>query len=145
MANPPKLKVQVWIYREKAPGALEVLLLLLKPERGGFWQPVTGGVEKGEKLSEAALREAQEETGLDYDHDPVSLNYQFRFYSPKFERECEEHAFALAAPASGKVTIDPHEHVDFKWVVATEAVAQLKHPSNAEALKLLLTRKSGRR
>lgn len=141
----PKLKVQVWIYREKAPGALEVLLLLLRPERGGFWQPVTGGVEKGEGLSEAALREAQEETGLEYGHAPVSLDYQFRFYSPKFERECEEHAFALEAPASGKVKTDPHEHVDFRWVAASEALAELKHPSNAEALKRFLARKSGRR
>ena len=42
------------------------LFLLLKriPSRGGFWQPVTGGVNAGEDFTLAAKREVQEETGI---------------------------------------------------------------------------------
>ena len=50
-------KVQVWIYRKASgtpsQGPVEVLILKLTPERGGFWQPVTGGVEEGEDIGRA--------------------------------------------------------------------------------------------
>jgi dATP pyrophosphohydrolase len=134
--HPLKLKVQVWIYRKTGDGPVEVLLLKLNPERGSYWQPVTGGVEPGEKVEDAALREAREETGLDFKAKPQALDYVFRFYSPRQERECEEHVFALQARA-GKVTLDPHEHVESRWVLASEAEKELRHPSNAEGLRRL--------
>jgi 8-oxo-dGTP pyrophosphatase MutT (NUDIX family) len=113
-------------------------LLLLKPERGGFWQPVTGGVEKGEELVDAAIREASEETSLSFPNPPESLDYQFTFEARG--KTFEEHAFSLQADASGSVRLDPHEHVDFRWVAAHEASGELKHPSNAEGLRRLMER-----
>jgi 8-oxo-dGTP pyrophosphatase MutT (NUDIX family) len=135
-----KLKVQVWIYRaaDQAPAkssGIEVLLLLLKPERGGFWQPVTGGVDKGESLTQAALREANEESGLRFEAVPLSLDYRFTYMAK--DREFEEHGYALKA-ASSQVKLDPHEHVDHRWVSVQDAAEMLKHPSNAEGLSRLL-------
>lgn len=139
------MKVQVWIYREaEQKGELEVLLLKLTPERGEFWQPVTGGVDPGEALATAALREATEETGLPYSAAPEPLGYSFRFYSPRHQRDCEEHAFALHVPKGSKkedVRIDSHEHTEFKWVLASFAERELKHPSNVEALRRLIQKK----
>lgn len=43
-----------------------VLLFRREDDAGvGFWGPVGGGIEPGESASDAALREAREETGLD--------------------------------------------------------------------------------
>jgi 8-oxo-dGTP pyrophosphatase MutT (NUDIX family) len=41
----------------------EELLLLSHPSRGGAWEPVNGGVEAGETILDAALRETYEEAG----------------------------------------------------------------------------------
>ena len=40
-----------------------VLLLHRRPERGNFWQPITGSIEKDELPFDAAQREVHEETG----------------------------------------------------------------------------------
>ena len=42
----------------------EFLLLRRIPSRGGFWQGVSGAVQPGEPLEEAAIRELSEETAL---------------------------------------------------------------------------------
>jgi 8-oxo-dGTP pyrophosphatase MutT (NUDIX family) len=133
-----RYKVQVWIYRPLAGGKdHEILFLLLRPERGGFWQPVTGGVETGEVIAAAALREATEETGLPFATKPRSLDYSFAF--ERDGKRFEEHVFALEAPAGVPVRIDPHEHVDHRWIPAESAAKEkLKHDSNAEGLRRLL-------
>ncbi len=41
---------------------IEYLMLKRIPEKGGFWQPVTGGMETGETMKDALLRELKEET-----------------------------------------------------------------------------------
>jgi 8-oxo-dGTP pyrophosphatase MutT (NUDIX family) len=141
------MKVQVWIYRQDEQNELEVLLLKLTPERGGFWQPVTGGVDPGEALNTAALREATEETGLPYAQAPVPLDYSFQFFSPRHQSNCEEHAFSLEVPHHSKkeeVRLDSREHTEFKWVPASLAERELKHPSNAEALRRLIQKKVAR-
>ena len=55
------------------------LLLKRQPHRGGFWQPVTGGVEEGEDLKETALRELNEETGITEVLEVISDLHYFEF------------------------------------------------------------------
>ena len=55
------------------------MLLKLNAETGGFWQPVTGGVEQGESIASAAGRESDEETSLPFTGEPVPVGYEFEF------------------------------------------------------------------
>lgn len=138
----PHLKVQVWIHaRGPARGQLQVLLLKTRPDRGSFWQPVTGSVEPGESIEAAALREAREETGLELAQAPRPLGYEFSFVD-RWGREATETAFAIEIPlvnaAPPEVKLDPHEHMEAAWLDADEARGRLAFPSNEEALRLLV-------
>jgi dATP pyrophosphohydrolase len=71
--------IQVLTYPVKTAGSgREVLLLRRTASRGGFWQGVTGGVEEGESLVEAARRELYEETGLvPFALEQIDYSYSF--------------------------------------------------------------------
>jgi 8-oxo-dGTP pyrophosphatase MutT (NUDIX family) len=119
--QPKKNKVQVWIFRRFAEDQFEILLLKMVPERGGHWQPVTGGVEEGELIGAAALREATEETSLKFRMPLLDLDYHFNFKS-RWGGEVTETAYLLEADPSSSVKIDAREHVDFEWVKVEEGV-----------------------
>jgi 8-oxo-dGTP pyrophosphatase MutT (NUDIX family) len=153
MSSKVRQKVQVWIYAKiKQPTASEAssvatadscyfLLLLTRAERGSFWQPVTGSVEEGEGLETAAAREAREETSLKFVNPPQPVGVPFEFESRG--NRISEYSFSLEVPFTDErkfpaVTLDPHEHVDYKWVPADEAFQKLKYPSNQEILRALL-------
>ena len=58
--------VECWIYRQRLGGDPEFLLIRRAPGRifAGLWQCVTGGLEPGERVPMAALREVGEEIGF---------------------------------------------------------------------------------
>ena len=57
------IQVEAILFRNNE-GEIEFLILKRKKERGGFWQPITGGLEDDETLMEALRREIKEETGI---------------------------------------------------------------------------------
>src|SRR5262249_29771412 len=65
-----------------------VLLLHRRPERGNFWQPITGSIEDGEAPPVTARRELNEETGNDGEPEDIGLQQSFmiesHFLSAKF-------------------------------------------------------------
>src|ERR1044071_2560203 len=58
-----------------------VLLLHRRPERGNFWQPITGAIEDGESPAEAARREVLEETGNQGDPEETGITQSFMIES----------------------------------------------------------------
>ena len=133
-------KVQVWIYSAgggQSDQPPRVLLLLTRPDRGGVWQPVTGGVESGELIEEAALREAQEETGFRFSDPPQPLGRSFKF--KKGDQIFRETGFSLSVQGEPKPEIDLREHVDFAWVNLDSAFRLLGHRSNQEMLEALVS------
>lgn len=141
-------KVQVWIFSSR--GAPWFLLLKTTKERGAFWQPVTGGVEEGETFTQAALREAHEETGFVFRAETlIDLNYEFTFNRPSVGERAGgqflERCFALPLQIKADKSLpaprlDSREHENYKWVSKQEAMDNLRHPSNAESLKKLIQR-----
>ena len=96
-----------------------VLTLERPPEKGGFWQIVTGRIEPGESPAEAALREAREETGLQFER-VQSLDYEHSFTmdGPVLVREQ-----AFVADGQGEVRLS--EHRAYEWLERDAAIARM--------------------
>ncbi|MBL7665835.1 MAG: NUDIX domain-containing protein [Bacteriovoracaceae bacterium] len=126
-------KVQVVIISDG-----EVLLLKTNEKRGLFWQNVTGTVEKGEDFLPAALREAEEETGLKLKNiDKQILLPKTYYFTDRFEREVEEKCFLLISKKRWDVKIDPKEHLEYHWKKMKDVTSEnYKFPSNFEAFEL---------
>ena len=148
-------KVQVWIHFCDPESQRWVLLLKTRADRGGFWQPVTGGVEENETFEQAALREAEEETHLAFVSPLQDLLFEYEFQGRW--GQARERVYALeasflknaenAAPlqsssglplAALSVKIDPTEHDEWQWVNPSEALNWLHFDSNRVGLKLLI-------
>lgn len=102
-----------------------VLLLKRTEARGGFWQPVTGRVQAGERADHAAVRELKEETGLDEAVEPLELPHAFSLGpldgAPKV---AVEHPFLARLDPAAPVRLSP-EHEAFEWVSPEVAVARV--------------------
>jgi lipoyl(octanoyl) transferase len=125
--------VSITVLRGHGPQA-RVLLLRRIPERGGFWQTVTGRVEPGELSEHAAARELAEETGLSV---PVrSLDYRHSFALGEIlpPMLMEETAFAAWCPEGQEVRLSP-EHDAHEWVDVPTALERLEYRGLREGVK----------
>lgn len=133
--------VQVLVYPMKLLGwEWEYLLLKRISERGGFWQGVTGGVEAGESLENAARRELVEETRM-YPLVLESTDHSYRFPIEKSDAhsypgasELEEHVFYAQVDGDEVPILDPSEHDESKWCSYEDAIELLRWPENKDAL-----------
>lgn len=125
--------------------ALEVLLLE-RADRPGFWQSVTGSQHEGETLAETALRETQEETGLDASRYPLTdwrKQNQYEIYRRWRSRYAPgvthntEHVFSLQLPGPLPIALAPREHLRYEWLPWREAADRAFSWSNAEAIREL--------
>jgi len=134
--------VQVLVYAVRWTNeGWRYLMLHRAPRRGGFWQGVSGGVEWGEALADAACRELGEETGFSPRQlQPVDCSYTFPMQDewleiyPPGTCEVAEHVF-LAVVESARPTLSPDEHDAWRWCTFEEALALLVWPGNVVALQ----------
>jgi dATP pyrophosphohydrolase len=122
------------------------VLLIERADKAGFWQSVTGSIEGDESLRDAAIRETQEETGLDanaYNLSDWSLSHVYEIYphwqhryAPGVTRNTE-HIFGLELPETLPVKLSPQEHVRYEWVDWRDAAQRVFSWTNVEALKAL--------
>jgi len=134
--------IQVLVYpvRHTVEGDLQYLLLKRISSRGGFWQGVTGGVERKEDLVEAAARELIEETGLvPSDLQTIDYSYSFpvedrlRYLYPSGTESITEHVFVARITDEQKPELSD-EHDQYRWCKFDEALSLLRWPENIEAL-----------
>ena len=140
--------VECWVFRVAPPSGpsdvspdadrLQVLLVRRAPHRifPGLWQCVTGGVEPGERVPAAALREVDEETGL----GPADIEAFFDLdqAAPFYDEGGD--AVVVSAIFAARVRPDAvprlsHEHDAMRWVPAGEAPSVAVWPSYAESVR----------
>lgn len=108
-------------------------LYLLLHYTAGHWDLPKGTMEPNETKQEAALRELQEETGLNALIDPSfyeEIGYTFTNYDGKLTQKTVY--FFIGKSASTHVILS-HEHIDFAWLPYKNALMQLTY-DNAKAL-----------
>ena len=122
----------------------ETLCLERTVERGGFWQIVTGRIEKGETAAQAAAREVEEETGFRVPVTPLGYEHAFAIENPAAlgldasgpPSLGREIVFVADVPAGAESRVAPDEHRRHAWCAATEAIARVKHAGHKRAIKL---------
>jgi dATP pyrophosphohydrolase len=124
--------IQLHIAR-RINGTIEYLLLLRADDEPVFpniWQVVTGGINKDETATAAALREMKEETGL----EPIiawAVPFVASFYSVR--RDEIEHVPVFAALVNDNDdVILSHEHQAFEWLSYEQTIERLIFPSHKE-------------
>ncbi len=120
------------------------VLMLQRRDDPEFWQSVTGSLEKDEKPWEAALREVQEETGVDIINENLELidcqrclyyeifSHLRHRYAPGVTQN-KEHWFSLALPEERDILLT--EHLAYQWMAADEAATLTKSWSNRQAIE----------
>ena len=127
------IQVEAIIFRRNS-NRIEYLLLKRLPERNGFWQPVTGGVEEGETLTEALRREIREETGIENLVRVIEDIYSFEFSDPNLNKE---YVFGVEVAFTEVVVLDGREHSEYRWCSIKDALQLLYWKENKEALEKL--------
>ena len=123
------------------------VLLLERAARAGYWQSVTGSLDRlDEPLEEAAAREVLEETGIDTrrgrltrlaaaNRFEIYLHWRHRF-GPGVTHNTE-HVFALELAQREPVKLAPAEHTACAWLSWRDAAAKCFSWSNRDAIIML--------
>lgn len=127
------------------------VLIMERADKKGFWQSVTGSLEQDETPLETAIREVQEETGLDLkvmDDRQYQLedwqtsnvyeiypHWRYR-YAPGVTHNTE-HLFGLTLHKPLAVQLAPNEHINYEWVDWRDAAQRVFSWTNVDALRIL--------
>jgi 8-oxo-dGTP pyrophosphatase MutT (NUDIX family) len=143
--------IECWIFRVAPPvrgdtqgdlrtaaDRLEILLIRRAPHRifPGLWQCVTGGVEAGERIPEAAMREVREETGLG--PDEIEAFYDLDQVAPFYDEGADAVVISAIFAARVRPDAEAHEsweHDGLRWVPAADAPGLAIWPSYGESVR----------
>lgn len=112
---------------------VEYLLMKRPADRGDYWTPITGHVEKNEQLLDALEREIREETGIGEFSYIIDLRVPFRY--SKEGNDIEEHAFGVQVDTR-EIKLSS-EHTAFEWVDYETASSRLKWEEQKTSLQVL--------
>ncbi|MBI5751570.1 MAG: dihydroneopterin triphosphate diphosphatase [Hydrogenophilales bacterium] len=124
------------------------VLLLERADHPGYWQSVTGSQNPGETLRDTAIREVEEETGLDASQFVLTDRNRQNVYEiyPEWRRRYApgvthntEHVWSLTLPAPMPIKLAEREHLGCAWYPYREAAQRCFSPSNAQAILMLPT------
>src|SRR5918999_4065062 len=123
------------------------VLLLERAARAGFWQSVTGSLDRPDELAAAAAaREVREETGIDAASGRLAgwnVAYTFEIFPQWRHRFAPgvthntERLFTLELPARAPVALARDEHTAFAWLPWRDAARKCFSWSNRDAILLV--------
>lgn len=122
--------------------SVEYLALKRTKEKGGFWQPVTGGVKKGETIEQARDRETREELGSGIKIKRiVSDVHYFEFEkrdrnNPEETLRMKEHVFGVELSEDSQIQLS-REHSESRWGGYEETRNTYYWDANKDGLKKL--------
>ena len=114
-----------------------ILLLRRRPERGAFWQILTGRMEPGESPLQTAAREVHEETGfapLLEEIRELGYVHAFALGGRVPPLVVEETAFAVRVEGEPRLS---DEHDEHRWCTPQEALRLLPFAGLRRAIRLL--------
>lgn len=120
------------------------VLVLQRLDDPSFWQSVTGTLELGELPRQTAMREVQEETGIDINAQGFVLNdchlsnqYPIReIWRHRYPPDTQfntEYVFSLQVADQQVVKLS--EHSAFLWLDKPQAMDKVWSPSNKIAIE----------
>ena len=119
------------------------VLLLERCQPAGYWQSVTGSLERAESARDAAIREVKEETGLQVQENLVDCACSNRFeiipawrarYAPDVNWNTE-HVFRVELASTDPINISAAEHVQAEWVPAQQVAERVVSHTNRAAIE----------
>ncbi|MCE5344332.1 MAG: NUDIX domain-containing protein [Eubacteriales bacterium] len=120
------VNVHVYLYRKNQEGEWEYAVFQ-RTDDTKCWQGVSGGVEEGETIQQAALRETFEEAGVAADAPLYRLDTVSSLPADIFAAHdewgndvliCPMYFFAM--PFEGEITLSD-EHLDMRWCLYQNA------------------------
>jgi bis(5'-nucleosidyl)-tetraphosphatase len=125
----------------QAPAGWRFLMLRSRLTRRPLWEFPKGGVDDGEDVRAAALRELREETGLAADDIRILPDFEctedYHFTSIREGRRVvvRKHVtYLLAEALHAEVRLSPHEASDFAWLDLAEASRRCRYPARRRML-----------
>ncbi len=122
------------VYRIERSGT-QVALTARRTRRGELvWGLPKGGIDEGEGVEEAAIREVREEAGLEaeIEHDLGEIRY---FYVWEGVRVRKVVHFYLMRATGGDVSRHDDEMEDARWFALTTAIRKAAYRGEREVLK----------
>lgn len=126
----------------RTPEGCRFLLILSRLTKRPLWEFPKGGIDAGEGQLEAALRELQEETGLDRNAVKLVPDFKhterYRFSVGEGARRTLIHkqvTYFLAEALHEEIRISPKEAHEYAWVDLEEAMQRIRYKSRRRMLE----------
>jgi len=115
----------------------EVLLLKRSVSAGGFWQPVTGRIERREHSLDAARREVLEETSLSVEPRSLGVTQSFLVADGRLSGTMIlEDSYVADAPAGAEPrAVDVEEHDELAWFTLERALETVKWSDDKKSIR----------
>ena len=128
------------VYRRAGDECL-FLLVLSKLTKRALWEFPKGGVEKGETLKEAALRELVEETGIAAHEVELDADFQktedYRFTAGDDGQRTLIHkqvTYFLGETTKSDVVLSVKESSEYAWLTLPDALKRVRYAKRKRLL-----------
>ncbi|HZP89649.1 MAG TPA: NUDIX hydrolase [Actinomycetota bacterium] len=120
---------------KQGSNGIEIALAARRTRRGELvWGLPKGGVDEGETLEQAAIREVREETGLEAEIDGSLGDIRY-FYVWEGVRVRKAVHFFLMRAVGGDVARHDHEMEDVRWFPLAEALEHAGYRGERDVLR----------